>query len=300
MALQRVYYPAAIRLPSPEITHLSDVSPDRGYQVLTESTAGSPNPCFVGVENADPDITFTSRQLKSILDTCTAKGLARDLSAGIVDLWYKAGKAMEIREDPTTAVHAVARLTTSAMLYWSSLRVATGSVAEISARLVTARRGVSDPMVWLGAQQLPALSGCQRIFGMGPVRMNGVLLEGVSGWTLNTNPVLEPVRSDGAKTNTYQGIRSFHPVVTLNSNNLDEITNSSFGGDEFATLELFLQRMTTTNMFDLAGNTTHIKITLVGGLRTVPGVTGQVASLTPMFYSVGETPMVINTSSAIV
>lgn len=300
MPLQRVYYPAAIRLPSPEITHLSDVSPDRGYQVLTESTAGSPNPCFVGVENADPDITFTSRQLKSILDTCTAKGLARDLSAGIVDLWYKAGKAMEIREDPTTAVHSVARLTTSAMLYWSSLRVATGSVAEISARLVTARRGVSDPMVWIGSQQLPALSGCQRIFGMGPVRMNGVLLEGVSGWTLNTNPVLEPVRSDGAKTNTYQGIRSFHPVVTLNSNNLDEITNSSFGGDEFATLELFLQRMTTTNMFDLAGNTTHIKITLVGGLRTVPGVTGQVASLTPMFYSVGETPMVINTSSAIV
>ena len=300
MALQRVYYPAAIRLPSPEITHLSDVSPDRGYQVLTESTAGSPNPCFVGVENADPDITFTSRQLKSILDTCTAKGLARDLSAGIVDLWYKAGKPMEIREDPTTAVHAVARLATSAMLYWSSLRVATGSVAEISARLVTARRGVSDPMVWLGAQQLPALSGCQRIFGMGPVRMNGVLLEGVSGWTLNTNPVLEPVRSDGEKTNTYQGIRSFHPVVTLNSNNLNEITNSSFGGDEFATLELFLQRMTTTNMFDLPGNTTHIKITLVGGLKTVPGVSGQVASLTPTFYSVGETPMVINTSSAIV
>lgn len=299
MALQRVYYPAAIQLPSPEITHLSDVSPDRGYQVLTESTSGSPNPCFVGVETADPDISFTSRQIKTIIDVCTSKYLARDLSAGTVDLWYKAGKAMDIREDPTTAVHAVARLVTSAMLHWSSLRVSTGSVAEISARLVTAQRGLSDSMVWLGAQQLPTLSGCNRIFGMGPVRLNGNLLNGVTGWTLNTNPVLEPIRSDGAKTNTYQGIRSFHPVVMLNSNNLDEITASSFGGDEFATLELFLQRLTTTNMFDLPGNSTHIKITLVGGLKTVPGVSGQVASLTPTFYSVGETPMVFNTSSSI-
>lgn len=299
MALPRVYYPAAIRLPSPEITHLSEVSPDRGYQILTESTSGSPNPCFVGVETADPDITFTSRQLKSIIDVCTAKHLARDLSAGTVDLWYKAGKAMEIREDPTTAVHAVARLVTSAMLYWTNLRVTTGTVAEIAARLVTAQRGVSDPMVWLGAQQLPALSGCQRIFGMGPVRLNGVLLEGVTGWNLATNPVLEPVRSDGSKTNTYQGIRTFHPVVTLASNNLDEITNSSFGGDEFSTLELFLQRYVSTNMFDLPGNNTHIKITLVGGLRAVSGVSGQVATLAPAFYSVGETPMVFNTSSAI-
>ncbi|TXH41658.1 MAG: hypothetical protein E6Q97_37110 [Desulfurellales bacterium] len=301
MALQRVYYPAAIQLPSPEITHISDMAPSRNYQVVVERTAGSPTPCFVGVETADPDLSFTTRQLKTVLDVCTSKYICRDLSAGTVDIWYRAGKAMDIREAPTTAVHLVGRLTQSAMLCWSSLRVATGSTADMSARIVTARRAsVVDPMIWLGSQQLPTLSGCNRIYGMGPVRLNGNLLEGVTGWTLGINPTMEPIRSDGAKTNTYQGIREYHPVVTLNSNNAAEIADSSFGGDSFNTLELFLQHMTSTNMFNAVDSGTHIKITVYGGLKTVDGITGAVAATSPMFHSVGDDPILIDTSASIV
>jgi len=300
MALDNVYYPAAIRLPSPELTHISDMSPMRNYQIVVERTAGSPTPCFVGVETADPDVAFTSRQLKTVIDVCTSKHLCRDLSAGTVDIWYRAGKAMDIREDPTSAVHLVGRIANAAMLCWSSLRAQTGQTSDISARLVTARRGVSDPLVWLGAQQLPSLSGCNRIYGMGPCYLNGVLLAGVTGWTLNTNPIYEPVRSDGAKTNTYQGIREFHPTAILASNDANEIAAASFGGDAFSTLELYLQHMTSTNIFAAPNSGTHIKITLTGGLRTIDGINGAVAQIAPTFYSVGDTPMIIDTSASIV
>lgn len=300
MALENVYYPAAIRLPSPELTHISDMSPMRNYQVVVERTAGSPTPCFVGVETADPDVSFTTRQLKTVLDVCTSKYLCRDLSPGTVDVWYRAGKPMDIREDPSSAVHLVGRIANAAMLCWQSIRAQTGQTTEMSARLVTARRGVDDPLVWIGNQTLPALSGCNRIYGMGPARLNGVLLEGVTGWVLNSNPVYEPVRSDGAKTNTYQGIRDFHPVAVLASNNAKEIAAASFGGDSFATLELFLQHMTSTNMFNVPNSGTHIKITLTGGLRTIDGINGMVAQTAPTFYSAGDTPMIIDTSASIV
>lgn len=300
MALDRVYYPHALRLPSPEITHLSSVDPTRGYQTMTESTAGSPHPCFAGVSQADPSISFTSRQLKSIIDTCTSSYLCRDLTGADVDLWYRAGKPMDIREQSTTAVHVVSRLTASAMLFWSTLRANQGSVAEIDAQIVTAKRGVADPMVWLGTQQLPAVAGCQRIFGLGPAYLNGVRLDGVTGWTLNTGAQLEPIAGDGERANIYQGIRNYSVSVSLQTNDVDQITDSSFGGDSFSTLVLYLQRYLSTNIYDLAASPTHIKITIAAGLRTVQGLSGTPAAANAVFQAIGDTPMVFDTASQIV
>lgn len=284
MALENIHYPFALKLPNPEITHLTDIGPDRGYQIVTETQAGSPVPCFVGVGSTDPVMPFTTRQLKSVMDTLTVDYLVRDLSAGTVTLWYQAGKPMEIRELPTTSKHIAAQLVTSAMMFWNTIRVQQGSVAEIDVSLVTAKRGVSDPMLWLGSQQLPSRDGCQRVYGMGPVYLNSTLLEGVTGWTMTSNAQTEPVISDGETSNSYQGIRSYHPQVQLQSTNLAEIAATSFGGDAFNTLELYLRRMTSTNIFDDKSNPTHIKITINGGLRTIPGASGSPATIQPMFY----------------
>lgn len=295
MALDHVFYPYAVRLPSPEITHFVDISADRGYQTVTQSVAGRPTPCFVGVASANPSLSFTTQQVKSVLDVLTDSSLVRDLSADTVSLYYRAGKVMGIREDLADSVHAVAQLANSSMLYWTTISAQQGSVASVQCQLVTAKRGVADTMVWTGSQPLPVVAGCQRLYGMGPVYHNGVLLSGVSGWTLTSNVSLEPVTSDGEKANSYIGVRSFHPQVRLQSNRLAEITNSSFGGDEFNTLELYLQRMTATDIYDDAANPTHIKITVNGGLHTVGGVSGSPASVEPMFYSIDDGVTVTHT-----
>jgi hypothetical protein len=286
MALDNIHYPHAIRLPNPEIVHLTAVNPDRGYNVVTESAAGEAVPCFVGVGSIAPVLTFTSRQLKSILDVLTVQSLLRDLSGDTVDLWYRAGRPMDIREENGVAKHIVARLATSAMLYWNQIRVTQGSIAEIDCSMPTAKRTIADPMVWLGSQTLPTVSGCQRIYGMGPVRLNGTLLTGVTGWTMTSNVQLEQISADGDKFLTYLGVNNFHPQVQLNSANLNEIVASSNGGDAFNTLDLYLQRMVSTDVFDSPTATTHIRVTLFGGLRTVPGATGSPATVSPMFYSV--------------
>lgn len=286
--LDHVHYPHALQLPSPEITHFTDVNPDRGYQIVTQTVAGKATPCFVGVSSANPVIPFTTQQLKSVLDALTTDSLAVDLSASTVYLYYRAGKPMANREDLATAVHNKAQLANSAMLYLQSLSVNQGSVAELSCQIVTAKRGASDPMVWVGSQSLTAAAGCQRLYGMGPCYLNSTLLEGVTGWNMSFNVGLESVPSDGEKVNSYIGIRTFHPQIRLSSMNMDEIINSSFGGDSFNTLELYLQRMVSTDIYDDAANATHIKVTAYGGLRTVPGVSGSPATLEPMFYTIND------------
>jgi len=300
MALDRVYYPHALKLPSPEITHISEISPTRGFQMVFESAAGAPHPCFAGVQSSDPGMAFSSRQLKSILDTCTSYRICRDLSAGDVTLWYRAGKPMDVRELEATSVHIAAQLVASSMLIWSTIRAQNAQVAEIDCNLVTAKRGILEPMAWLGSQPLPASAGCSRIYSLGPVYHNGVLLNGVTGVTVTSGIQQEKISADGTPYPTYQGVRDYHIQASIQSSNLAEIVNSSNGGDSFNTLEIYLRRMSSTNYYVDNGVAEHIKLTLNGGLRTVDGATGSPATTNPMFYTTGLTPLTVDTASAIV
>jgi hypothetical protein len=285
MALDNVYYPHALKLPTPDITHFTDITPDRGQQVVMETQAGSTTPCFVGVGSVNPTVGFTSRSLKPIMDTIDIEYIVKDLSSDTVDLWYRAGKPMEIREDDASPVHKVGRLQNSAMLFWSQLTVSTGNIAEIQASIVTAKRQAADTMVWLGDQTLPSRSGCQNVYGLGPVYLDNVKLEGVTGWTLSSNVSLEPVSADGVPSNVYNGIRSYHVQCTLDTNQADLLDTTSLGGDSYIKLSLYLQKMVSTNTFDDAESPTHIRIDLKGGLQTVAGPTGSPVAVAPVFYT---------------
>ena len=304
MSLDNVYYPHALRLPSPEVTHLDDVSPDRGLQVIMQRQAGSPAPCYVGVASTDPTLSFSTPSLKPVLDSINGgvEGIVRDLSGDNVELYYRAGRAMEIREDSSDTVHVAARLSASAMMFWTQLSVQTGSVAQLQANIVTAKRGLSDPMIWLGEQQLPGRAGCSRIYGMGPVYLNSNKLDGVTGLTLSSNVQTEPIRAGGSTTNVYQGVREYHVQCQLNMHDISQLHEDNEGGDEFSTLEIYLRRMVNTNVFAADNVAEHIKITLNGGLKTVPGANGVPVAIAPMFYTeetAGSATHTINTASTI-
>lgn len=291
MALTHVRYPFAIKLPSPEITHITTLAPSRGQETVVERQAGSPAPCFVGVSRVDPSIPFSSRQLKSILDTIGSAdidNLSRNLSASTVQCWYRSGKSLETRALDTESVHIVGELVESSMLYWRSIRATQGQVAEMEATIVTAQTSPSAvTMRWLGSQQLPSRNGCQRIYGLGPCFLDGSQLSGITSVNITSNVTLEPISGDGDISNTYHGIRDFHVQAELSSNNIDEVVNSSLGGDAYSTLEIYLKRMTSTNVFAANNVAEHIRLTLVGGLKTVDGITGNSpASTSLMFYTV--------------
>lgn len=293
--LDNLYYPHALQLPSPEITYLSDCSPDFGYQVHSQYQAGVASPCYVGTSSANPVLNFTSEQLYSLIGAVSsgASSLAVNFAAGNVDLFYRAGKVMAIHETNATAIHLRARLASSAMLFWNSIQVQQGGVASMNCTLATAKRTSADPMVWTGSNTLTVSASCNNIYGMGPVYLDDVLLEGVTGWTMNTNVQQETFSSDGVKSPNYQGIRSFAPTVSLQTNNMAELVDATYGGDGYSTLVLYLRKMASTSMFVDYDATTNIAITVNGGLKVVGGATGSPGAVSPMFYAVedpGTTP----------
>lgn len=283
MVLSNAFYPRSIHLPSPDITHFTSVNPDMGYQYTMQRVAGLPTPRYEGVSGSNPTISFTTQQIKSVLDTCTVSGLCKDLSGDTVDMYYRAGKPMEIREDTSSSVHVQAQLALSSMIFWESISVRQGSVAELGARIVTAKRGAAEPLVWVGSTTLPTATIDDTLYGMGPVYLNSSQLTGVTGFTINNNVELEPIRSDGERALGYQGIRNYSPQITLSTNDMNEIADATYGGDAFVDLVVYLRKMSSTNVYVDSATAEHIKITYHQGLKTVPSVSGSPAELSIEF-----------------
>ncbi len=304
MSLTRVHYPYAIQLPSPVLTHLTNVSANMGYQTVVQSVAGATAPCFVGVNPPSPVISFDTTDLKSILDLVDIDALAKDLTAGTVSFWYRAGKAMAMREASATLVHVKADMATSAMLLWDQISATNspGQPATMSTRLLLAKRGATDPLVWTGSQALPAISqACQPLYALGPVKINTVLQTGVTGWTWDNNVELEEILTDGESSMSYRGIRSYHPQVQMQSNELSAMTGATYGGDELTTVELFLKKLSRTGVFVPDATAEHIKITLSGGLKTVDQVSQTPGQVQTTFYAEndGSAFVTVNTASII-
>ena len=235
MSLDNVWYPYAVKLPTPEITHLTDISVNHNQQIITETQAGSAVPCFVGIGSINPEIPFSTRQLKSILDTISAdtdgEGIVRNMTADQVDIWYRAGKPMSVREDITASKHLLGRITNASMMHWNTIRVVQDGFCEVDVSIITAKISAGSTVIsWLGQQQAPTRTGCERTYGLGPVELNGVALKGVTAATFSSGVVPEPRSGDGIANNIYNGVRNYHVTCELQMDDLSEIYGSEGAG----------------------------------------------------------------------
>jgi len=225
--MEIVYYPHAIIastvLANP-ITVLSDVEPSHNFQDLTEFAAGQVGPQFTGTHMASPDNRFSTPQLKDILDACLAGdyGIARDLSTTIADIEYKAGDKFGARVADITAAHLRMRMQANAMLSWESLSARQGALAEIRCRIVATFNSATgnDPLMATSAVALSATSAVQQLYTLGPVRLNGTVMEGVQDAQLDNNIDYEECAGDGDAFLSYVGIANYRPVFTFHSRNL--------------------------------------------------------------------------------
>jgi len=220
-----VYYPQVIYAPGIfTITQISDVEPGHNFQDLTEYAASQPGPQFTGSHMASPDNRFRTTQIKSILDATFAGdyGIASDLSGGNVDTEFKAGANLGIRLADAGLVHLRLRMQENAMICWESLSATQGGLAELSCRLVAVYNSATgnDPMVSTASIALSQTSAVNHLFTLGPVWLNGAVLQGVQDARLDNNIQYEEEGGEGDAFITYAAVRDYRPVFTLHSRNL--------------------------------------------------------------------------------
>ncbi len=289
------------------ITQLSDLSPMHNFEDLSEQGASEVGPQFTGTHQGSPEIPFTTTQIKTILDACVGgrHNLAVDLSAGNVDVFFKSGQLLNDRYPDDEEQHLRARLQDNSMLCWESLSARQGALAELSCRLLAVYNSQTgnDPMVFAAAQELPVPSEIAALFTLGPLKLNGSFVSGVTEWRLENNIEYEKEASDGEPFHSYKAIKEYRPVLTARTRDARVLATYGTRGTALTSMYAFLRMKLASGINIPDATATNLQISSVGGTIKARQIQGAdaVAEITVDLMLDGNSPAYeIDTTAQIV
>jgi len=202
------------------VTELADVTAAANVELLTGYAGGAVTPSFRGAQGARPDVTFSTPQIKTILDQCTdGDGVSMaDYNEANVDLYYRLATAFGSRGAITDAEHLVVRARRS-MMIWTQLEAKQGQPASIQCRIIPTFDGTNIPIVGIGSQTIPANLNVAEQFTLGPVELqgSGAWIDGVQGWTFAQGLEPDVDASDGDIYASHAGLGRGDPILTIDT-----------------------------------------------------------------------------------
>jgi hypothetical protein len=248
MSTNNQYYLHGILLPSGVwINQLTDTTPAQNVEKIVEYAAGAVVPSFRGAHGARPDVTFTSTQLGAILAATGMYGVP--YAATNVDLFYRQGSNLGTRTAIGTTAHLRVRAVRS-VLYWDRISAKQGQLATISCRIVPTFDGTNPPLVATGSVAIAAQPLAAAPYTLGPVKLNGTMLDAISGWDLALNPKINEKASGGDLWSSFCGIERHEPVLTITPEDIGNLATISHTGLQLTALVAYLRRKST----DLVAN----------------------------------------------
>jgi len=266
------FFPHAIDFADGDLlTQLTNVSPAYNFQDLAEFSSGDTSPMWSGSLSSAPNVAFSTRQVKSILDLCdplaahgNGKVIAYDAATGgKITVWLRKGEAYGLRESNASVVHEQVVIQ-KGFLQWSDISAQQNQVAELSCQLVASYDGVNDPLVFSQS----ALAGSQAVnhlFTLGPIHLNGAALAGLQGYTLSNNAGLNVVFDSGVPFPQYIGIVSFSPTLVARVRYADYMRTIGTRGTAITALNVYLRRLAASALAVADGTAQHIKFASTAG-----------------------------------
>lgn len=307
-----IHYLHGIKLASGTfISELTDLSPQNNQVIMQGVSAGHPFPMFRAIAGAKPDCQFVSPQCKTIIDALGLLGL--DVSSANTDFLFRRGDNCGARQANTGGDHKRLR-GASGFMYMTEINADYQNPTTIRVRYKPiSADGATAPWVPAGSLSITDLPAATEYFTLGKVYINSTLVQGIKGVRIAFNHVM---REEGAADDiydTYCGVDSMSPVITLRG--LTWAAWSSYGltGASFGNgVEIYLRKKAADGIHVATATTQHIKISSGYGLAVATGSqTGdnnatehgidlhtRVNSGDPEAAALSQYPLVFNTASA--
>ncbi|MBL9125836.1 MAG: hypothetical protein JNG90_19500 [Planctomycetaceae bacterium] len=297
-----------IRLPTGEdLTQLTEHSNNPSVEQMTAMSAGNPHPQFAAVQAVKPEVSFSTTQLKTLLDkTGGTSGCATAaLSSGNTDLYYRRVENLGLRTAVATTAHRRFR-GTSAMLVINQLQAEHRGIATADAMIVFQFDGTNPPLVPAGTLALVGTPLAAQQFTLGPVFLNGTQLPSVQRTQWQPNPQLF---RDSAESEVYDSyiaadsVDSLFTFATLEVGVWDTlgINGLALSG---AGLEVYLRKKNANGIHVPNATAEHIKLTGALGQAVLGPSTGGRKVAHELRVQVvqpadGSSPLVVSTASTI-
>ena len=267
MGISSIYYLHGILLPSGAlISELTDTSPAANTEELVGYSAGHHLPLFRGIRSQTPDASFTANAVGQVIAAIVAGGNNYGLSlSGNTDLQYRQGTDRGTRA--AVAGNNERLRMNKGFLLWNTIEASHQQDASIACRLVGVYDSASgnNPVVQVGTGALTGTPAAVQFYTLGPVKINGSLLGNEQSWSLASGATAEEQGSGGELWNSYVGIKTVDPVVTITTLG-KPWSNYPITGVVISSLELYLRAQSPDGGRVADDTASHIKITATNGL----------------------------------
>lgn len=285
------------------ISQIQSVRATTGIQNLIAQSAGLPFPVFTGPISAQPEVSFETTQLKTILDLTGALTSIVDLSGANTDLLFKSFSDLGRRVADATTSHIRFRMS-QAYLSLSQITAGHQSEAVASCIIGTTYDGSNAPLVPAGSVALGGTPTSATHYVAGPISLNSSVVPGVQDMTLDFGRQLLVLGADGELYPTFCACQFYSPVLTFRTTTHSWQTYG-IAGTAVSGVVAYLRKVSSTGRV-ADGTSGHIKFTADTGTIQVDEATG--GNNDPSMVTVRVTlagasstaePIAVDTASAI-
>ncbi len=215
-----------IRLPGPvDLTQISQQQWNTAAEILTERAAAHTHPMFRGVMNQQPQITFSTSMLGTLLASCPLVG------ASIASTLYTYFKKAAVTGSVARATSQHSRVAmTLGYLHWNSITLNHNQPSEADCVLTAAYDGTNEPFVAAGSVALSGNLTDTEHFVCGPVYINGSQISSIKQAVISSGIQLRIEGADGEPWPTFVGLEMTDPVVTIQTTEVSPFVSAGVDG----------------------------------------------------------------------
>jgi hypothetical protein len=225
MSLTKTSQLYAVKLGSTLFHMLGDATLSSNVQDLIETPVGSTMPLFNSAIQQRPDIGFTSHQIKSAL---TLLGVAGG-DAGIAKLF---GRKVVNKSGPAAVGGGVHNSFTASasMGVINTISAGNRQKATCQTRVIMLKNGATAALVYSGVATLDAFTTAVENFVLGPILVNGDILEGTNDMSIALNPRISEPDDDYETEPVFAAVEATQPIVsfTTTDKSIWDLHNTEF------------------------------------------------------------------------
>ena len=249
-----------INTPDGFISQCSNYSTELNINRQSRYAAGHEHPLSIFTISQSPTGSFSSTQLKTILDLTD---IGMKAFSGNTDLYFKKAEDGGSRIANTELEHFRYRCAKANLIPQSISVSQADDLASIQCGLQYLFDGTNEPIVPAGSQAVSGTSAFAEGYGMGPIYLNGSLVNGVSSMSIDFGITLKIRGSDGDHWPSWCSIESINPMIRFSCYR-ESLLAYGVKGTSLTSVSAYLRQKTKIG-YVANGTATHMKFSGTSG-----------------------------------
>lgn len=212
MALTNTSQLYAVKLGSSLFHMLGDATLSSNVQDLIETPVGATMPLFNSALQERPDIGFSTHQIKSALALLGVAGG----DAGIARLF---GRRIANKTGPVAVASSVHHSWTASasMGVINTISASNRQKATAQVRVIMLKNGATAALVYAGNGAVDAFTTAIENYVLGPILVNGTILEGTNDFSLSFNPRVSEPDDDYETEPVFAAVEATQPMISFST-----------------------------------------------------------------------------------